>query len=247
MKLRIALIGYGKMGKAVEAECLLRGHEIILCAGRDKLHEAALLRPDTCDCFIEFTRPEAAVAIYHALIPTGIPIVAGTTGWLDTLPAMTTEVQAAKGAFMHSSNFSVGVNVLFQLNKMLAKLMNGYPDYDVFVSEAHHRHKKDAPSGTANTLAKQILNDLHRKTKVADAELRNRAPEPHELSMAYTRAGEIIGHHEVTYISEIDRITLTHEAFNRRGFALGAVLGAEWLFGKTGVFEFSEIFSLNEK
>lgn len=242
MKLRMALVGYGKMGKAVEAEAVGRGHEVILVAGHQNVHEATLLRPATCDCIIEFTRPEAALSNFHTLIPTGVPIVTGTTGWLDDLETVRNTVNAAGGSFLYSSNFSVGVNVLFQLNLMLARLMNGYPDYDCFIEEAHHRHKKDAPSGTAHSLAHQILDHLGRKTHCSNEELRHRAPAPDELSIASTRAGEIIGQHAVTYISDIDRITISHEAFNRRGFALGAVLAAEWIQGRPGMHTFSDLF-----
>ncbi|MBL0020320.1 MAG: 4-hydroxy-tetrahydrodipicolinate reductase [Bacteroidetes bacterium] len=242
MSLRIALVGYGKMGKAVEAEARARGHEICLIVDQDNAHLATLLRPETCDCFIEFTRPEAALGNFRNLLSTGVPIVTGTTGWLPELETFQAEVLAANGRFMYSNNFSVGVNVLFQLNKMLAKLMNGHPQYDCYIEEAHHRHKKDAPSGTAQSLAGQILDGLNHKTKLAGPELLLRAPEPEELSIAFTRAGEIIGNHSVTYISDIDRITIQHEAFNRRGFALGAVIAAEWMQGKRGFFEFGQIF-----
>ncbi|MEY3443979.1 MAG: hypothetical protein RLZZ519_2260 [Bacteroidota bacterium] len=242
MSLRIALLGYGKMGQAVEIEARARGHEICLIADLENAHQATLLRPDTCDCFIEFTRPEAALANYRNLLSTGVPIVTGTTGWLPELETLRTEVLAANSGFMYSSNFSVGVNVLFQLNRLLAKLMNGHPQYDCYIEEAHHRHKKDAPSGTARSLAEQMLESLAHKTKIAGPELQHREPEKDELSIAYTRAGEIVGTHSVTYISDIDRITIAHEAFNRRGFALGAVLAAEWMQRKRGFFEFGDIF-----
>jgi 4-hydroxy-tetrahydrodipicolinate reductase len=246
MSLRIALIGYGKMGKAVETEAQARGHSISKVIRRDNFQEIRGLRPDNCDCIIEFTRPEAAIPNFRELLLTGVPIVTGTTGWTAELETVQAAVEQAGGSFLYSSNFSVGVNVLFHLNKVLARLMNAYPEYDCYIEEAHHRHKKDAPSGTATTLARDILNGLDRKTTLADESLRHRAPLPEELSVAYTRAGEIIGAHEVTYISDIDRITISHEAYNRRGFALGAVIAAEWLQGKKGMFEFSEIFE-NEK
>lgn len=238
-------MGYGKMGKAVEAEAKARGHEICLVADQSNAHEATLLRPDTCDCIIEFTRPESAMANFRTLLSTGVPVVTGTTGWLADLETWRSEVEAANGSFLHSSNFSVGVNVLFQLNKLLARLMSGHPQYDCYIEEAHHRHKKDAPSGTALSLAQQILQGLDHKSELAGPEMRHRAPEANELSIAFTRAGEIIGNHSVTYISDIDRVTITHEAFNRRGFAVGAVIAAEWIQGKKGCFEFSEVFSGN--
>jgi 4-hydroxy-tetrahydrodipicolinate reductase len=242
MSLRIALVGYGKMGQAVEAEAIARGHEICLKTDVETLQLAATLTPETCDCIIEFTNPESAIANFKLLTATGIPVVTGTTGWLADLEPLQQFIAANHGTFLYSSNFSIGVNVLFQLNKLLAKLMNGYPAYDCFIEEAHHRHKKDAPSGTAISLAQQLIEGLDRKTRVADADLRHRAPAPEELSVAYTRAGEIVGAHSVSYLSEIDQVTISHQAFNRRGFALGAVIAAEWIQGKQGFHEFSEVF-----
>lgn len=242
MSLRIALVGYGRMGRAVEAEAVARGHTVVLRCGRADLAQAARLTPDACDCIVEFTSPEAALPNFGSLLPTGIPLVTGTTGWHAQADAVKAAVAAADGAFLHSSNFSVGVNLLFVLNKQLARLMNRHPGYDCYIEEAHHRHKKDAPSGTAMHLAQQLIDGLDRKDAIADAELRGRPPRPDELSVAYTRAGEIVGAHTVTYISDIDRISITHEAFNRRGFALGAVIAAEWIQGRKGYFDFAEVF-----
>jgi 4-hydroxy-tetrahydrodipicolinate reductase len=244
MKLRIALIGYGKMGQVVEKEAIARGHEVILKADRQDVHQATLLRPGDCDCFIEFTNPGSAPPNFRSLLPTGIPIVTGTTGWLSHLEQIRSEVLTAGGCFLHSSNFSIGVNVLFLLNRTLATLMDGYPQYDCHIEESHHRHKKDAPSGTANSLAAQILDALDRKSRTVHADLLHRSPEADELSIAFIRAGEIVGRHAVTYTSDIDQIRISHEAYNRRGFGLGAVLAAEWVQGKKGFYEFSEIFEL---
>ncbi|MEM8889932.1 MAG: dihydrodipicolinate reductase C-terminal domain-containing protein, partial [Bacteroidota bacterium] len=143
---------------------------------------------------------------------------------------------------MYSSNFSVGVNVLFLLNQKLAQLMNSYPEYDVFIEEQHHRYKADAPSGTAVSLSKQVLEGLDRKDRIATDALLNRAPEPEELSVGYIRSGEIIGRHKVSYTSAIDEISIEHKAHNRRGFALGAVIAAEWMQGKKGFYSFTELF-----
>jgi 4-hydroxy-tetrahydrodipicolinate reductase len=242
MSLRIALAGYGKMGKAIEAEAIGRGHSICQVIGRGDADALDGLRPSNCDCVIEFTRPESALGNFRRILPTGVPIVTGTTGWLADVDAVRKEVEEFGGCFMHSSNYSVGVNVLFQLNKVLARLMNGLPEYDCHVTEAHHRHKKDAPSGTAHSLAAQIIHGLDRKVRIADEALRHRAPAPEELSVGYVRSGEIIGEHGVTYISDVDRISISHVAHNRRGFALGAVIAAEWVQGKKGFYEFSEVF-----
>ena len=143
---------------------------------------------------------------------------------------------------MFSSNFSIGVNILFKLNRELARIMNQYPEYDCFIEERHHRHKADGPSGTAHSLASQVLEELDRKTAITDASIRHRPPQPVELSVGFIRSGEIIGRHQVTYTSDIDEITLFHSAHNRRGFALGAVVAAEWMRGKKGFYEFSDIF-----
>jgi 4-hydroxy-tetrahydrodipicolinate reductase len=244
MSLRIALIGYGKMGQVVEKEAIARGHEIILKADRQDVHQATFLRPSDCDCLIEFTNPESALPNFRSLIPTGIPIVTGTTGWLSDLEQIRREVLTTGGCFLYGSNFSIGVNVLYHLNRTLARLMNGNPQYDCHIEESHHRHKKDAPSGTANSLAAQIMEILDRKSRIVHADLLQRSPESDELSIAFTRAGEIVGRHAVTYTSDIDQIKISHEAFNRRGFGLGAVLAAEWVQGKNGFYMFSEIFEL---
>lgn len=240
--MKIALLGYGKMGKAVEKEAIARGHEIIFHGDLSNAHQARMLSPKECDCFIEFTHPESAIANFRNMLSTRIPIVTGTTGWDSDFESWKSEVLAAGTAFMYSSNFSPGVNMLFKLNQRLAELMNAYPEFDCYIEEAHHRHKKDAPSGTALSLANQLLKGLDRKDRIASSELQNRPPAENELSVAYTRAGEIIGKHKVSYTSDIETISIEHEAFNRRGFALGAVIGAEWLVGKRGFFEFSEIF-----
>ncbi|MEM7037598.1 MAG: 4-hydroxy-tetrahydrodipicolinate reductase, partial [Bacteroidota bacterium] len=207
MKLRIALVGYGRMGRAVEHEAVARGHEISHRIGRTQLETPtvmASLSPDTTDCIIEFTRPESAVENFRQLIPTAVPIVTGTTGWLEQLSYVEALVAAQNVGFLYSSNFSIGVNVLFKLNQTLARIMNAYPSFDCYITEAHHRHKKDAPSGTAISLGEQILAGLDRKSQLASDELRNRPPTEEELSVAYTRAGEIIGQHSVSYRSDIE-------------------------------------------
>lgn len=242
--MNILLIGYGKMGQAVEAEALARGHQIV---GRLDQRLGQGLETATAagaDVAIDFTHPASFFGVLGWAMQQGIPLVSGTTGWYAEEARARELVEAANGSFLFASNFSVGVNLLFQLNKHLARLMNRYPEYDVFVEEQHHRHKADAPSGTAISLGKGIVAGLDRKERLAGEELRHRAPEPEELSIGYIRAGEIVGQHSVTYRSDIDRITLTHEAYNRRGFALGAVLAAEWLPGKSGFREFGEMFEV---
>lgn len=230
------------MGKAIEVVAVQRGHEVVARIDKDNLSELDILSPASCDMLIEFTHPDSFFTNLDKVLELGIPMLTGTTGWYDQLPQVENKVREKQGSFMHSSNFSVGVNVLFLLNKRLAQLMNGYPEYDCYVEEQHHRYKADAPSGTAYSLSQQIIAGLDRKKKVATDALLNRAPEPEELSVGYIRSGEIIGQHKITYTSAIDEISIEHKAHNRNGFALGAVIGAEWLLGKTGSYAFSELF-----
>lgn len=230
------------MGRAIEQEATARGHAISFRIGRNNAAQLAEISTDNTDCAIEFTQPEAAWDNFMALLPAGVPVVTGTTGWLDRKDALEAAVTEAGQAFLYSSNFSPGVNILFQLNQKLAAIMNQYPEFDCYVEEAHHRHKKDAPSGTALSLAEQVLAGLDRKTSWAGPALQDRPPKPEELSVSYTRAGEIIGEHSVTYLSDIEQVQISHRAFNRRGFALGAVLAAEWLVGKQGFFNFTAVF-----
>ncbi|MEZ4773661.1 MAG: 4-hydroxy-tetrahydrodipicolinate reductase [Bacteroidia bacterium] len=239
--LRIALIGYGKMGKAVEQEALARGHVISLIVDMDNQQSISAISPANTDVVIEFTQPDSFSGNLKQVMLSGVPMVSGTTGWYDQLASVTELVKSSGGGLMYSSNFSIGVNVLFKLNQYLAQLMNRYEQYDCFVEERHHRHKADAPSGTAHSLSMQIISGLDRKTRVAGEELRSRKPAAEELSVGYVRSGEIIGEHTVGYTSDIDTITISHHAHSRRGFALGAVIAAEWMAGKSGVYEFSAI------
>jgi len=230
------------MGKAIEREALQRGHEIVVRADKDTPGEWEKLKQGIADVAIEFTHPDSFGPNLKALLEIPLPVVSGTTGWYDRLDAVRRQVLDQQGAFLYAANFSVGVNILFQLNKRLAALMDRYPAYDPYIEEQHHRHKADGPSGTAVFLGKQILESLSRKEKISDAALRRRPPAPEELSIGFVRAGGIFGKHVVGYTSEVDTVTLSHTAHNRRGFALGAVIGAEWLLGRQGFFEFSQIF-----
>lgn len=241
--MKLALLGYGKMGKAIEQEALERNHEIVAKIDVDNFDQLTTLHPDNCDAIIEFTRPDVFFSNLEHALPLGIPFVTGTTGWYDGMDQVKSKVEAADASFLWSSNFSVGVNILFLLNQRLAELMNKYPTYDCYIEEQHHRYKADAPSGTAMSLSTQVLEGLDRKSRIATDALLTRPPQPEELSVGYIRSGEIIGRHKVSYTSSIDSITIEHEAYNRRGFALGAVLAAEWLLGKKGFFTFSDLFA----
>ncbi|MFK7973170.1 MAG: 4-hydroxy-tetrahydrodipicolinate reductase [Bacteroidia bacterium] len=240
--LRIAIVGYGKMGKAVEQEALARGHQVSERLGRMDQDRLAQLDPEEIDAVIEFTHPKSFWTNMEGLLPTGIPVVTGTTGWYDRKDELDDLVQKSNGGLMYAANFSVGVNVMFKINKELARIMNRYPEYDPLLEEQHHRYKADAPSGTAVALAQDMIDSLERKNTIASDELRTRPPLPDELSVGYVRAGGIIGKHAISYTSDIDQITLSHEAFNRRGFALGAVIAAEYMVGKKGLREFGELF-----
>lgn len=236
--LKIALLGYGKMGKAVEKEAVARGHQIVAKIDQDNWKDIHELNPENCDAIIEFTHPQSFDKNIHAVMDLGLPLVSGTTGWYEHIDAYRELVEKKEGTFMYASNFSIGVNILFKLNRQLAEWMNRYAQYDPFIEEQHHRHKADGPSGTAHTLARDLIERVDRKASVGDASLRERAPREDELSVGFIRGGEIIGRHKVAYTSDIDTISIEHHAHNRRGFALGAVVAAEWLQGNKGFFEF---------
>jgi 4-hydroxy-tetrahydrodipicolinate reductase len=241
--LKIAIVGYGKMGKAVECEAIGRGHEISARIDRADAGQMGSLSPETTDAIIEFTHPGSFWGNMELLLTKNIPVITGTTGWYDEKDRLQALVDNSNGSLMYAANFSVGVNILFKLNRDLARLMNRYPDYDPYIEEHHHRFKADAPSGTAFALAEGLMEKLDRKSTVSSEALRNRPPKDNELSVGYTRAGGIIGKHIVSYFSEIDQVTIMHEAYNRRGFALGAVIAAEYMQGKHGMRNFQELFA----
>lgn len=239
--MKITLLGYGKMGRAIEQEALARGHEIAFRIDRDNLSEWAQVNPQNTDVVIEFTHPDSFQANFERVMKAGIPLISGTTGWHDQLESIQASVAEQQGTMIYSSNFSIGVNLLFKLNQQLAALMNPHGQYDPYVEERHHRHKADGPSGTAFSLAQQIVDGLDRKSSIVSTELRNRPPQEDELSVGFVRAGEIIGYHKVSYTSEIDTLSIEHSAHNRRGFALGAVVAAEKSPGQSGLIEFASL------
>lgn len=240
--MRIILVGYGKMGKAVEAESLRRNHEIVGIVEKNDVSKLHINYTNNADVLIDFTHPDSIMENIRNYAALGLPIVCGTTGWHESADEVKSLATAHNIGFIYSSNFSIGVNILFKLNKELAKWMNPYPEYDCFIEEQHHRHKADAPSGTALSLANDILTNLDRKNCMVTDALQNRSPKEEELSVGYIRGGEIIGKHKVSYSSDIDTISIEHFAHNRRGFALGAVIAAEWIQDKQGFFNFAEIF-----
>lgn len=226
--MRVLLVGYGKMGKIIERIATERGHEI---AGRIDIDNREELETVKADVAIEFSHPDAAYENVRKCIERGIPVVCGTTGWLARKSEIEALTRKTNGTFFYASNYSLGVNLFFKLNEHLARMMNGFPDYDVSIDETHHTEKKDAPSGTAITLAEGILKRLDRKKQWTEAPGKT----PADLAIQSFRAGDVPGTHVIRYTSAIDDIEITHTAHNREGFALGALLVAEWLPGKKGV------------
>ena len=239
--MKIVLVGYGKMGQTIERIAVSRGHEIVLrisSANNDELNSARLADADVA---IEFTRPESARDNVLKCLAGGINVVSGTTGWNEGLLEAGNVATANGRAFLHASNFSIGVNVFFEVNKLLARLMNGHEEYEVSIEETHHTAKKDAPSGTAITLAQQVLAEVARKKQWVLNDANGGAVLP---ILAY-RVEDVPGTHKVTYSSAIDDIELVHTAHNRDGFALGAVLAAEYLAGKTGVYSMKDVLGIS--
>jgi len=227
--MKIALIGYGKMGHEIERIALERGHSIVSTIDINNLEEFESENFLTAEVVIEFTRPETAFDNYQKCFEANLPIVSGTTGWLEHLDEI--KASCAKGqTFFYASNFSLGVNIFFALNKKLAEMMNNFPVYNVRMKEVHHTQKLDAPSGTAITLAEDILKNLDRKTTW----VKETQHKPEDLAIASERTGQVPGFHEITYESDVDTITIAHDAKSRAGFALGAVLAAEFTVGKKG-------------
>ncbi|MHA7610344.1 4-hydroxy-tetrahydrodipicolinate reductase [Elizabethkingia meningoseptica] len=232
--MRIALVGYGKMGKIIDEIAQKRGHEVV---ARLKETPTAdnLKNPDVV---IEFSNPEAAYQNIKNCLELGIPVICGTTGWLDKKDEIETYAVEKNTAFLYGSNFSLGVNLFFALNERLAKMMSPFPEYDVQLEEIHHIHKLDAPSGTAITLAEGVIeNSGFEAWKLEETKGK-------ELGIFAIRENEVPGTHSVYYRSEVDEIEIKHTAFNRNGFALGAVVASEWINGKKGVFTMNDVLGL---
>lgn len=240
--LSIGLLGYGKMGRAIEQIALERGHRIAwrIDVGNRAEFGASELRE--AEVAIEFSRPDAAYDNVADCLRAGVPVVSGTTGWLAQLPEAQLLCEQLGGALLWSSNFSVGVNLFFAINRYVSQLMNGRAEYEPFLTETHHIHKLDAPSGTAVTLAEGLIGQLERKKNWALAD--QKALEPSTLPITALREGEVPGTHTLEWRSPVDTITLTHTAHSRSGFALGAILAAEWLPGKKGIFSMAEVLGI---
>ncbi|MGV3504220.1 MAG: 4-hydroxy-tetrahydrodipicolinate reductase [Adhaeribacter sp.] len=239
--MRILLIGYGKMGKTIEQIALQKGHQIAGIIDLNNRESLSAYTAANTDVAIEFTHPESAPANIRYCLENGIPVVCGSTGWLEHLPQIKALCQEKEGAFFYASNYSVGVNLFFHFNEYIASKMQGYGNFQVEVKEVHHTQKADKPSGTAITTAEGILAHYANKENwVSDAA----QPGRQELNIVSERLGEVVGLHTVRYTSEHDTIELTHNAHSRIGFAEGAVLAAEWLPGKKGVYGMKDLLNL---
>jgi 4-hydroxy-tetrahydrodipicolinate reductase len=244
--MNIALIGYGKMGKAIEQIALQRGHTIVLRIDINNVADFTAVNMEKADAAIEFTAPHTAFENISKCINFGVPVICGSTGWTERIDEIKNLCKEKNGTFLYASNYSVGVNIFFEVNKRLAQLMAPHDEYNVSMTEIHHTEKKDAPSGTAITLAEQILQENKRKTKwvntisPSDSNLVN----ANELEIKSERIDPAPGTHSIKYSSPVDDIEIIHTAHNRTGFALGAVLAAEFVHNKKGVFSMKDVLSL---
>ncbi|KOY50521.1 4-hydroxy-tetrahydrodipicolinate reductase [Polaribacter dokdonensis] len=233
--MKIALLGYGRMGKEIEKIAISRGHEIVIRKAADT--EIDITQADVA---IDFSIPTSAFENITNCFRNGVPVVSGTTGWLDNYSKALDICEENKGAFIYASNFSVGVNIFFELNKQLAKMMSNIDNYDIAMEEIHHTKKLDAPSGTAITLAEGIIENTSKENWDLDE-----ASSENNIPIVAKRIPEVPGTHSVWYNSEVDSIEIKHTAHSRKGFALGAVVAAEWLLGKTGVFTMKDVLNIS--
>jgi 4-hydroxy-tetrahydrodipicolinate reductase len=232
--MKIALLGYGKMGKVIERIALERGHEIVLRKSSSDSFEGLEL----ADVAIDFSIPNAAVSNISYCIEQGIPVVSGTTGWLENYHTMVQLCHSKKAAFIYGSNFSLGVNLFFELNDYLAKMMAKFNQYNVSMEEIHHTQKLDKPSGTAISLANSIINHTDKNSLSIENPLKD------DLFIDVKRVDNVPGTHTIFYTSAVDTIEIKHTAHNRDGFAFGAIIAAEWIVGKTGVFTMKDVLGL---
>jgi 4-hydroxy-tetrahydrodipicolinate reductase len=235
--MNIALIGYGKMGKEIEQIALSRGHTIVLKVDITNAKTYSVEELKKADVAIEFSTPEAVIGNIYNCFDASVPVVVGTTGWLKHLEDVKQKCTDKNQTLFYASNYSIGVNLFFKLNEYLAKLMNAYSDYDVTMEEIHHVHKLDSPSGTAISLANQVIEKIDAKQKWVNTATSAK----NELGIISKRLDEVPGTHTVTYGSDVDEICITHIAHSRKGFALGAVIAAEWTKGKKGIFGMNDL------
>jgi 4-hydroxy-tetrahydrodipicolinate reductase len=239
--MKIALIGYGKMGQLIEKLAIENGHEIVVKIHIDNTEEFTKANLQKADVAIEFTGPESAYENIKKCIDFNLPVVSGSTGWNDGIETIKSYCKEKNGSFLHTSNFSIGVNIFFEVNKFLAKLMASHSgQYNVSLKEVHHTQKKDAPSGTAVSLAEQVLENFKAKKKWVN----ETSAKAEELSIISERIDPAPGTHIVKYSSGIDDIEIIHTAHNRNGFALGAIQAAEFIYNKKGIFNMSDVLQL---
>ncbi|MEY8848391.1 4-hydroxy-tetrahydrodipicolinate reductase [Psychroserpens sp. XS_ASV72] len=232
--MNIALFGYGKMGKAIESIAIQRGHTIGLKLSKDTKTDSL----ENIDVAIDFSVPDSAYGNISLAIQQETPIISGTTGWLHRYDDIVELCKQKNGTFLYASNFSLGVNIFFEVNKVLAKLMKDFPQYKTSIEEIHHTQKLDAPSGTAISLAKDIIEQTNYKNWSMDE------PKPNEIGILAKRIEDVHGTHVINYDSEIDSISIKHTAHSRQGFALGAVIAAEWIHNKKGVFTMKDVLNI---
>ncbi|WP_323788666.1 4-hydroxy-tetrahydrodipicolinate reductase [Psychroserpens sp.] len=232
--MNIAILGYGKMGKAIENIAIKRGHTIVLKVSSDTINYTL----EQVDVAIDFSLPSSAFENISNCLHQQTPVISGTTGWLDKYHDVVSLCNEKKGTFLYASNFSLGVNIFFEVNRTLAELMKGLPQYDVNIEEIHHTQKLDAPSGTAISLAEAIIKHSDYKNWTLET------PKPKEIGILAKRIDSVPGTHEINYESEVDSISIKHTAHSREGFALGAVIAAEWIHDKIGVFTMKDVLNI---
>jgi len=246
--MKLALLGYGKMGRIIEQIAIDRGHQIVLRIDALNPEDLTSENLQNADVAIDFSTPGSVLNNIEACFQAAIPVVVGTTGWYDRLPEVEKRCTEGNNTLLYASNFSVGVNVFFHINKMLARIMNQYPQYEVQVEEIHHTQKLDSPSGTAITIAEGIVGEVDRKSEWINelvGDDRDVIARPDQLLIESHRMEDVPGTHTVIYSSEVDEIELKHTAHNRTGFALGAVIAAEWLKGRKGFYTASDMFDFS--
>lgn len=246
--MKIAILGFGKMGQIIEQLAIERGHEIVLKVNADNLQDLTIVNLKNADVAIDFSTPDSVLQNIEKCFDAGVALVVGTTGWYGSLQEVKNQCIEGNNTLIYGSNFSVGVNIFFFVNKILAKIMNRYPQYEVQVEEIHHTEKLDAPSGTAMSIAEGIIGGLNRKSEWVNELIGSNSElitKPDQLLIESHRIEDVPGTHTVIYSSEVDDIEFKHKAHNRAGFALGAVLAAEWVQNKTGFFNITDMFDFS--
>lgn len=249
--MKIALLGYGKMGMAIEKIAVAKGHEIVYKVNHGNSYDFMPVSLLNVDVAIDFSMPTAAVENILKCFESRVPIVVGTTGWYDQFDEIKSKCIHEGQSMVYSTNFSIGVNLFYKINKILASMMHHFDSYDVMIEEVHHTAKKDHPSGTALSLAKQLMDEFPDKTHIKsrlifDKNQPTQSTKPHELLIESYREGDVTGIHKVKYESVIDSLEITHDAKSRYGFAKGALMAAEWIIGKKGIYTMEEILNLDE-